>query len=343
MKKFGLWLVVLGVVACDIPTELPILEPRLVFEAERSTITADQLLPANVTVQGNSFLVTFTTATVTRTLGEACPSCAQFNGQTAPKPAFTAAFPPATVSLPTGVRSATLSNNVLNLQVFNGLSFDPLRPSATARGTLAVRITSAGTVLADTVLSGQNIALPAGQNTTIPVPLRPVTVANTANIVLEITLVSPAGDPALINTNAQLRVTPASATASSAVVDVVNRVVSVRQTELDLEDIDQGVIDHVKSGALVVVMNNPFNIAGTFSVRFTPAVVSTKTVPVAPGATAPRIQFTQAELRQLLGRSVLMNISGPVTGPAGGITVTPNQFVDVSTRVDVVLTTADTT
>ena len=123
MKKFGLWLVVLGVVACDIPTELPILEPRLVFEAERSTITADQLLPANVTVQGNSFLVTFTTATVTRTLGEACPSCAQFNGQTAPKPAFTAAFPPATVSLPTGVRSATLSNNVLNLQVFNGLSF----------------------------------------------------------------------------------------------------------------------------------------------------------------------------------------------------------------------------
>ena len=340
--KFWLWLVVVGVAACDIPTELPILEPRLVFEAERTTITADQLLPSSVTVQGNSFLVTLTTSTVTRTLGEACPSCAQFNGQTAPKPAFTAALPPATVSLPTGVRSATLSNSVLNLQIFNGFSFDPLRPSATARGTLAVRITSAGAVLADTVLSGQNIALPAGQNTAVTVPLRPGTVANTASIVLDVTITSPAGDPVLINTSAQLRVTPASATASSALIDVFNRVVSVRQTELDLEDIDQGVIDHVKSGALVVLMDNPFNITGNLTVRFTPAVVSNKTVPVAAGATTRRIEFTQAELRQLLGRSVLMNISGPVTSPTGGITVTPNQFVDVSIRLDVVMTTADT-
>ena len=339
--RFWLWLAVFGVAACDIPTELPILEPRLVFEAERTTITADQLLPASVTVQGNLFLVTLTTSTVTRTLGEACPSCAQFNGQTAPKPAFTAGLPPATVSLPTGVRSATL-NSVLNLQIFNGFSFDPLRPSATVRGTLAVRITSAGVVLADTVLSGQNIALPAGQNTAVPVLLRPGTVTNAASMVLDVTITSPAGDPALINTSAQLRVTPASATASSAVIDVVNRVVSVRQTELDLEDIDQGVIDHVKSGALVVLMDNPFNITGNLTVRFTPAVVSNKTVPVAAGATTRRIEFTQAELRQLLGRSVLMNISGPVTAPAGGITVTPNQFVDVSIRLDVVITTADT-
>ena len=340
--KSWLWLVVIGVAACDIPTELPILEPRLVFEAERTTITADQLLPASVTVEGNAFLVTLTTSTVTRTLGEACPSCAQFNGQTAPKPAFTAALPPATVTLPTGVRSATLSNSVLNLQIFNGNSFDPLRPSPTARGILAVRITSAGVVLADTVLSGENIALAAGQNTTVTVPLRPGQVANTASIVLDVTIASPAGDPAPINTSAQLRVTPANATASSAVIDVVNRVVRLRQTELDLEDIDQGVIDHVKSGALVVLLDNPFNITGNLNVRFTPSVVSTKAVAVAAGAATRRVEFTQPELRQLLGRSVLMNISGPVSSPAGGIAVTPNQFVDVSIRLDVILTTADT-
>ncbi len=340
-RMFYLSLLALGPAACDIPTELPILEPRLVFEAEKTTLAVSQLLPSNVTVQGNAFSLNLTSTTVTRTLGELCPQCIPFNGLTVPKPAFTAQLPPASSSLPAGVRSVVLSNSTLNLQLFNGFSFDPLRPSATARGSLAVRITSGGAVIADTTFSGNTIALPINQTTNIPVALRPGTVTNGSNIILDVTITSPAGDPVQINTSAQLQLTPINATASSATVDVVNRNVSVPQVVLGLEDIDDGIIDHVKSGALVVIVENPFNVTGTLNLTFAPAVIASKPVQIAPGSSSPRVELTQAELRLLLGRSIVVNISGRVNGPAGGVTVLPTQLVNISTRIDLILTTAD--
>jgi hypothetical protein len=338
--------IAVGLSACDIPTEAPVFEPRFVVDAVSTAFSVTQLLPASITAQGSAFQVTLTAAPVTRTLGEICPACIPFNGQTVPKPAFTAILPTASFTLANEVRSIVLNGSTLNVQFFNGFSFDPIRPSANpaVRGSIAVRIAAGATVLADTTISGTTLALPPDQTTTVPIALRPGTVSNTGPVGVDVTITSPQGDNTQINTNAQFRLTPLNATVNSANVSVTNRRITAPQVTLDLSDISHGLIQRVKSGGLIVSLSNPFSVTGNLTVTFTGATIPSKIVQIAPGTTTQTIPFSQTELRQLLGHTVIMAISGPVnaTVAATGVTVTPNQAVTVITRLDLKLTTANT-
>ena len=335
-------LAVVSLGACDFPTELPIFEPRLVVEAERTTLTVGQLLPSSVSIQGANFALSVGASTpVPRRLDQICPPCAVFSGQTVPKPPFEATIT-ASTTIPADVRTAALVSGNIVVSINNQFSFDPIRPGPVP-GSVRILIRNGTTVVADTTISGASHSIPARTpNTPFTIRARPGTLTGSSPITVDLTLNSPAGDPVPISGSDSFTITatPQNFLISTATVGVTNKTVNAAAVTLDLEDIDEDFVDRVKQGALVLEINNPFGVTGTLNVTFNTPGIAPKSVVL--GSTNPstqRIEFTGAELRQLLGKSVQMNISGPVSGPAGGVTVTPTQVLTVTSKLDLILTT----
>lgn len=74
-------------VACEVPTDPPILEQRWIVPIEEVTLSVDQLLPTGVTVVGDNFSVSIDPFTTIASLAAMCgASCVALNGFTAPAP-----------------------------------------------------------------------------------------------------------------------------------------------------------------------------------------------------------------------------------------------------------------
>ena len=329
----GVALAVLCIAACDIPTAPPKWDSTFVVQGEGTTLSVGQLLPASVTLANNSFALSLSPSTFSQNLGALCTACVALNGTTAPKPAFTGNMS-TTIGLPADVVSAVLTSGTVNLNIANGLSFDPVRPSASATGSIVITITSGSSTLGSTTVT---TPLPAGASTQASVPLAgaiggPLSVAVVVN--------SPAGDATQINTASNLTVTatPSNLRASSASVRVQNRNVNAAQVSLDVGNIDDVVIENLKEGAFILTINNPFNVTGnlTLTVMTGPTVI-TKQLALAAGTSTVEVAFSQSELRQILGKSgVTMRISGPVTS-ANNVTMTPTQVLSVSSKLKLVV------
>ncbi|MGQ0815978.1 MAG: hypothetical protein ACT4O1_16225 [Gemmatimonadota bacterium] len=324
--------------ACDVPTELPKWDTTFVVKSESTTFSVGQILPASVSLANNNsaFSLSLSPSSFSQTLGSLCAACGPLNNQTAPKPAFTQSFS-TTVALPTDVRSAALTSGSINISIHNGFSFDPLRPSATARGKLTITITSAGNTIGSSVVDGATTAFPPGSTLPVTVPLTAGSISN--SLLITVNVESPAGDPAQINSSQQLTATatPTAVTVSSAQINVTNRQVTAAQSELDLSGIDDFVIDHVKAGALLFAINNPFSVSGTLMLTLTGGDRTiTKFVAVAPGQTNVEVPFDASELQAILGHTITMTLAGPVNAPAG-VTVTPAQVLTVATRLKLIL------
>ena len=110
---------------CEVPTDPPILEQRWIVPIEETTLSVDQLLPAGVSVSGNSFSVSMDPFSTGQTLGAVCGACAALNGLTAPAPAFSISFD-TSENLPADVTAATISSASIEIQIANGFSFDPI-------------------------------------------------------------------------------------------------------------------------------------------------------------------------------------------------------------------------
>lgn len=338
MNRLSVAIVALFVIACDVPTQLPKWDTTFVVQAEGTTLSVGQILPPSVTLTNNNtaFTLSLTPTNFSTSLGSLCQICAPLNGQTAPKPAFTGSFS-STIALPADVTSAALASGTINISIRNGFSFDPLRPSATARGSLAITIRSNNATVGTTTVSGTTTAFPAGTTLNLTVPLIPQTVAGSLDVT--VTVDSPTGDPASINTAAQLTATatPTGLIVTSAQVKVTNQRVNAAQQQLNLASIDQFVTDHVKSGALLLTINNPFNVTGTLTLTLTGGTRTiTKQIAVGAGQTNVEVTFDQSELQAILGRNVTMAISGLVSS-AGNITVTPGQTLSVTSKLKLVL------
>lgn len=337
-RNFAAAAAALTLAACDFPTELPIFEPRLVVEAERTTLSVSQLLPSDVTISGSNFSLRIATpAPQVRTLSSMCSACPPAGG-TGPKVEFTATIP-STTNLPSDVRTANLVSGSVAVTIANNLGFDPLRPPGGPNGSLVITVRSGTVTLGSVTYTNP---LPAG-NTTLTLP---VTGTVSGPITADAVLTSPAGGTSpsefvTVSSSASITVSvaPASFLVSTATVGVTNKTVSVSSVTLDLSDIDADLADRVKEGALVLTIANPFGVTGTLNVTFTGVSVGAKSIALAAGTSTQRIAFTGAEIKQLLGRDVVMNISGPVSGPATGVTVTPNQALNITSKLDLTLTT----
>lgn len=330
--------------ACDIPTSAPINDSRWIVPSQSTTIAVSNFLPTGVTVtgDGSGFVVSAASASVTRALSQDCPACAAANGFVAPKPAFTGNAS-ASTSLPSDVASATLTGGTLQVNVTNNYTFDPIRPSAaaaSARGYAVITITSGTTIVGKDSIDGAVFALPANGGTLArSVPLSGA-ISGASPLTMTVVLNSPAGDAVLIDASRTIVVsaTPNSLKVASANVAVVNRQVST-STTINLSGIDKSITDHVQSGSLVLNIANPFAVTGTLSVRLAPAsgTAIVKSVPLVGGSSAPSLTFTKSEIASLLGQNVTLTISGPVNATGGSVSVSPNQVVSVTTKLDLAI------
>ncbi len=327
--------------ACDIPTSSPIIDTRWVVPSQGSRIAVSDLLPSGVSILADSsgFAITAAGATVTRTLGQDCAACLAGDGTTIPKPQFTANAS-ATTSLPSGVSSATLTGGTLNVTTTSNYNFDPLRPSATARGYGIYTVTNGASVVGRDSINGATTSLAANGGSVVrPIPLAGP-ISGSSPLVVTLQLFSPLGDPVNMIASRTLNVvaTPTNLKVASANVSVVNRTVNSTST-IDLAGVDQGVSDRVLGGSLLLTVVNPFTVSGTLSVTLTPAGGPSivKSVPLGIGTTSPKIDFSQSEIRSLLGRVVTLTFSGPVSSTSGAVAVSPRQAVVLTSRFDLSL------
>ncbi len=340
--------VLFSAAACGLPTTIPdspIIDVRWVVPAQSTRLTVDNLLPSGVAIllpDSSGFSITAAAASVTRTLSLDCSACVALNGLNAPKPAFVANAS-TTTSLPSDIAAATIGSGSLQVQVKNGYTFDPIRPNPTAgspNGYAVITVSNGSSVVGKDSVNGATITLPAGTTLTRTIPLAgPINGALPLTIAM--TLTSPAGENRLIDASKTITVTatPSGLTVANVSVNVVNRPVN-SSTTIDLAKVDSSITKHVQGGSLIVALANPFTVAGTLTMKFTPSggTTITKTFPLAvSNTTPPPILFTKDELQSLLGHSVAVTYTGIVNSPTP-VNVSPKQAVVVTTKLDINLT-----
>ena len=325
--------------ACEVPTSLPKWNTVWIAPAQGTVIPVTALLPAGITgTADGAFLLSIPPVSAERTLGEACSSCALGNGLVAPKPKFTLTAT-ATAPLPDGVISASLASGRVQVALHHDFGFDPLRPSATARGYLLLVARNGATTLVRDSIDGSTLAWPRGTVLHRTLKINPTVLAS--GVTVSLTLYSPAGDPVRIDTDQKLTVTsaPGELRASEATIRVADETVDAQEVALDLGDIDETVTDHQKGGALLLDVANPFAVAGGLTLTITaPNAVINKTFALRTGAFTARVELSESELRAILGRSpVHLSASGTVSAPEAGTTVKPSQSVAIDSRLELTI------
>jgi len=340
-RRFRAALLALLLTGCDYPTASPQWYTEWLVPVKTTRLMPTQLLPATVSAvaDGSAFQVAVAPTTLARSLGQLCSACGAFSGQNVPKPAFTATLAD-TLDLPASVSSAGLVGGTVSVAITNGFSFDPLRPSATARGSLTVTLTSGTTTVGTLTISGTDTALPAGTTLTRDVALSNGTV--TGGLVATLTLTSPAGDVVRVDPSQSfsVTVTPQPIRVTSVSVVVSQKTVSVQEATLDLSDVDQALIDRVHGGTLVVTVDNPYTVAGPLSLTISGGGLTsplTKALNLTAGRSTQRIDFTLPEIKSMLGHAgLLVRATGTVSAPAP-VPVTPWQSVGITTELDLIV------
>ncbi len=349
--RLGALLLLLAFAAgCDLPTRLPRWDTQWLLPVRNTSFTVAQLLPATVstTADRSAFLVAVAPVTITRTLGSVCSACIALSGLYAPKPAFTATVSD-TLRLPADVAAATLAGGSVAVTLTNNMGFDPLRPGATARGTVTITLSSGTTTVGSLTLDGNNDALPPSSSVTRNILLGAGPISS--RIAVTVAVSSPAGDPVRIDASESfsLTATPQTVQVSDATVSVNGKGVSIQPEALNVSGIDQSLVDQVTGGALLLTVTNPFNVAGTLTLTISgPGANIVKPLQITASSvsqqTTQRIPLTQQELRSILGKSgVTFTATGPVSGatvdPQGAryVKVTPSQAVLVTALLELTL------
>jgi hypothetical protein len=343
MRRSTPILVLFTLAACDLPSRAPQWDVEWNVPAATSRMSVASLLPSTIATVADSsaFVVSVAPLSVVRQLGS---DCAQCTGVVAPKPEFTMSSWGST-TLPAELLSATLDKDTLAISIASTLSFDPLRPSASAsapRGWMKLVVSNGSFVVGVDSVNGSTLAIPAGATVLRRIPLVG-SVSASSPIRIDATLYSPAGDPVAANPSETVTLSAAAPNmrVSSVQVSVVGRNVSANPMEQDLRDITSDVTDRVQYGSLIFSIDNPVSVQGTLAVRLTaPGVTIDKTMAVAPGATVRTVEFTRDELRSLFGKTVTVSVSGPVSSTGTSVQLTPKQVIAVTTRLDIVLNTS---
>jgi hypothetical protein len=331
-------LALLALTACEVPTTLPNWDTVWIAPGKSTTIPVASLLPSQVSSApgGEAFLLNVAPVTAAASLDAACAPCSAAGGAVVAPPEFTLAAA-ASVPLPAEVISATLASGAIDVALRHDFSFDPLRPSESARGNVVIDVRSGSTTLTHDTIEGASWA--PGTTLTRSVPLVSGAVAGALEVTA--TLYSPAGDSVKIDGSQKLTMTvaPSQLLATQAQVRVSDQSIVAEQVDLDLADIDQAVVDHQKGGALLLDITNPFDVTGTLTLTLTaPGGAITRPVALQAGSSTARVELSEAELGAILGRSpVSLSATGSVSAPVGGATVRPSQGVEIASRLELTI------
>lgn len=322
--------------ACGVPTDLADWDMTWSVPTTGTTISVNSMLPSGVTSSGNSFLVSVSPVSISRRLADDCSACAAADGLTIPKPAFSGTGT-ATATLPASVNTAILGANQIAVTLRHAWGFDPLRPSATARGWLRIVATSNGVVIGRDSINGATTAFPTGTDL-----VRTMSLSGTvtrAGVIVTTTMDSPAGDAVRMQSSGTFTAAAAftSLAVTQAQVALTNQQVNASATTLDLRDVGGAIRDRTTGGVLQLTIANPFAVTGSLTLRFTGGDQPvTKTLSLAANNSTQDIPLTRDELRALFGKSIALTVTGPVNGSA--VTVSPGQTVNVTARMLLTLT-----
>lgn len=340
-------LAILAAGGCDVPTDPPALDSRWVVPADETRYGVGELLAqgeVDFNADSTAFVVNIDGVQVQETLSDICPVCADpvAQGQTIPKPAFNDTLL-AGLTFPSTVSAFSLTGGSVEVVIDNGLNFDPIRPSATATGSLTLEIvdSSDGDVVGTSILDGGTTSLPPAGTLTETVFLIPTSVEE--DLILRIAVNSPAGDDIVLDGDLALSAsaTPSDIQVGSVTVDVSSEIVTLEEVPLDAEDLDAELVDRVQEGALVLDIENPFGVSADFSLEIRGPGISTLTrdfVVSADATSRTSLSFTGAELQSFLGQpGVTIQGSGIVDPAAGSVTVSPDQEFVLEANLDITL------
>jgi hypothetical protein len=335
---------VLVTIACDIPTTAPIVDTRWVVPVESTRFGVGELLPGAVSITGDSsaFVIDFAPVSFSASLATLCSACTIADGLTVPKPAFSDGFG-SQLDFPSRISSVTILDGALRVRITNGLNFDPLRPANGVFGSLSIQLTdgSDGEAVGELFVDGAVRSLAPGTTLDLVLPFEPVTLDG----VLEtsVSIVSPAGDPVGLDSNLPLSVS-ASVEAlriSEVAIDVSGESVSLDPASFDLDDIGDELTDRVLSGALVLDVQNPFEVGAGFQVSIigsTFAAIQRVLSIQGLAGESIRVDFTGSEIRNILSApSVQLGGGAVVDGAAGIIRVRPGQELVLDASLDLEL------
>jgi len=327
---------------CDLPSGLPSgWDTEFQLETSAVRVTVAQLLPGAISLApgGAAFVVDVAPVAFGASLLELCPvACAAGVGSTTPKPAFQGSLR-GEAPLPDAVVSGTVAAGRVRVSVTNRLGFDPLRPSAAARGRMTLTLRSGGVQIGQSVVvEGASQAFPPGAVLHRELNVSGAFVAGP--IAVEVAVDSPAGDPVLIAQGSSLdaTATPLDVRVASATVAVQGRLLTSAEVDIDLSSVGDAVRDRVKRGSMRVSIANPFLVSGTLTLRLsTSNVTVVKPLVLAPGTTEVVVPLGREELRALLGRRVALQLSGAVWGFGAGVLVAPPDAVSAVSRLHFVM------
>lgn len=326
----------IGFAACDVPTGLPKWETTFVVPSENTTISAAQFLPASVTLteDARALAISMAPASFGEALGTLCSVCAQVLDDGAIRPAFDATFA-AVLALPADVTGATLTGGSIDVVLRNGFSFDPLR-SGHETGSMTITIASGATAIGRKTIDGGTHALPPAGQLQIAIPVSGVI---TGGLTLSIGISSPAGAAARTSTGDRLTVvaTPAGITASAAQINMRARHITASPIPLNLTAIEPAVIQYVRSGAVLLEVDNPIGVSGTIDLFISHGnSVIRKPLTLTAGDSQVEVRLGADELRGMLGREVMLTLAGPVSTPASA-TVVPGSQLTIRSRLKLVI------
>jgi len=336
-------LAVLALGACDlIPTEPPNFEETYVVQAPTLNLSAADLAPAEVGVNADSsaFLIVSDSTLLSASLGEICAACRTLHGTTVPKPAFTYTFS-STIPVSSQLIAASVAAGTIDLALANGLNFDPVRPSASARGSIVMTVRRGTTTVATFAVNGTTTAFPPGAVLGGAIPITPFNFNQ--SLTVDVTVTSPAGDPFVVDTARRLLAAagPLRASISEVTVSVATQSFA-DTTSLDFTQTKVDPNDKLEGGAFRFNFVNPFAIGGSFSLRFfdagSGAALFQKAVTLAPSATSSsRIALTRDEVTSLLGKQLTVIVDGTFNAPSGQLTLTPRQVLRFTSLLEIVV------
>lgn len=334
--------VALLVPACDVPTAVPKWDTVWAVPIDSTSIAVGDLLPPTgaLRTDGTAFLVDLPETPVSLTLAELCPLCERWDGRRARKPATRVSFG-AELAFPDEVVSITIAGGEITLETTNGLTFDPIRPSRTARGWWSATVLSdrdpTDPIGTDTV-DGTETAMPPGRTRFDRFALEKATVSG---LTFRYTIDSPAGDPVRFETSSALSIDVAARAlrATEVVVSFSPQEIAAPPIEIDLSGFEPSFIENIRGGALVLDVHNPFELEGDLRLAIeAPDATIRRTVHFQPGTSRARVELNHEQLRALFGEGpVQYRISATVSASSGELALRPSQVLAVGTRLDVVV------
>lgn len=326
--------------ACGLlPSEPPHFEEVYVVQAATLNLSAADLAPAEVSLNTDSsaFEIVSDSAVVAATLAQMCSACHPLHGTTAAKPAFTYTFS-FDIPVSTALVAASITGGVFDLFVANVLTFDPLRPSATARGSIVMTVRRGSTTVASLTLDGTTVGFPQSNVLGGTVPMSAFNL--NGPLTVDVTIDSPAGDAVTIDTTGGIVVFagPVRASISEVTVSVASQ--SFADTvPLDFTETKLNLSEKLEGGAFRFSFTNPFAVGGSFSLEVLDAATGStlldKAITLVPAATSfNRIGLSKAEITSLLGKQLRVIISGSFDAPTGQLTLSPGQVATFTTLLE---------